>query len=189
MRKYLSESLQNELLTLARKRRIPNQKRIHEASRYIRTTETKIHSSSDFIVRIDPITTRISPDGTGEIYMPSQNIFEHLRPSSPPQGIVFHDGSFLTFKEIFRYDYPSADAPEPIILRTEYSFHYQSPPRHFFFRYDFHPQLGDPLTHLLHHLHAGGWLTETDSLPSIPRFPAAEMTLGEVLDLIRVNYF
>ncbi len=121
--------------------------------------------------------------------MPSQNIFEHLQPASPPQGIVFRDGSFLTFKEIFRYDYPSEDVAGPSIIRIEYSFHYQTPLRHFFFRYDFHPDLGDPLTHPLHHLHAGGWLTETDALPSTPRFPASEMTLGEGLDLIRVNYF
>ena len=59
--------------------------------------------------------------------MPSQNIFECLHPSSPAQGIVFRDGSFLTFKEIFRYSYPSEDAPEPIIVRSEYSFHYQTP--------------------------------------------------------------
>ncbi len=173
---------------MARKRISP-QKRIHEASRYIRILEDRIYQYLDIIIRADPITTRIARDGTGEIYMPSQNIFEHLQPASPPQGIVFRDGSFLTFKEIFRYDYASEDAPEPIIIHTEYSFHYQTPLRHFFFRYDFHPQLGDPLTHPLHHLHAGGWLTETDALPSIPRFPASEMTLGEVLDLIRVNYF
>jgi len=173
---------------LARKR-ITRKKRTHEARRYQRAIETDIYRHLDIIARVDRITAGIARDGTGRICMPAQNTFEHLRPSSPPQGIVCHDGSFLTFKEIFRYDYPSADAREPIILRTEYSFHYQSPPRHFFFRYDFHPQLGNPLTHPLHHLHAGGWLTETDSLPSIPRFPAAEMTLGEVLDLIRVNYF
>jgi len=173
---------------LARKRISP-QKRIYEASRYIRTLKGRVYQYRDIIARVDAITTRIARDGRGEIYMPSRAIFEHLSPASPPQGIIFHDNSFLTFKEIFRYDYPPEDAPEPIIIRAEYSFHYQAPSRHFFFRYDFHPQLGDALTHPLHHLHAGGWLTETDPLPSIPRFPAAETTLGEVLDLIRINYF
>ena len=110
---------------MARKRIFP-QKRIHEASRYIRILENRIYQYLDIIIRANPITTRISRDGSSEIYMPSQNIFEHLQPASPPQGLVFRDGSFLTFKEIFRYDYPSENAPEPIIVRAEYSFHYQT---------------------------------------------------------------
>jgi len=57
------------------------------------------------------------------------------------------------------------------------------------FGYDFHPEIGDRLTHPLHHLHAGGWLNETDSLPSVPRFPVLEVSLGDVLELIQVNFF
>jgi hypothetical protein len=124
------------------------------------------------------MTIRISPDGTGFVYMPL----------SPPPGIVFNDGSFLVFKQIFRYDY-SGEATEPEIIYLEYSFHYQIPQHRFFFRYDFHPKLGHPLTHPAYHLHAGGWFSETDSLPAVPRFPVSNMTLGEVLELIRINFF
>ena len=127
---------------MARKRIAPT-KRIHEARRYQRATETEIYRHLDLIARVDRITAEVFRDGAGEIYMPSRNTFEHLRPSSPPQGVVFLDDSFLAFKEIFRYGYPSEDTLEPTIVRSEYSFHYQAPSRHFFFRYDFHPQLGD----------------------------------------------
>ena len=171
------------------RRRIRRQKKIHEARRYIHAVETQIYKYTTICARIDKITTRIATNGVGSIYMPSVNIFQHLSPMSPPQGIIFNDGSFLVFKEIFHYDYLSEDVPEPTIVHFEYSFHYQMPERNFFFRYDFHPEVGDRLTHPLHHLHAGGWLNETDSLPSVPRFPASDMTLGEVLELIQVNFF
>ena len=171
------------------KKRINRRKRIHEVSGYIRAEEARIYDYIDIIARIDTPTTRIAFDGTGSIYMPSVGIFEHITPLSPPQGIVFNDNSFLVLKELFRYDYSSEEATEPKIIRIEYSFHFQMPQRQFFFRYDFHPKVGDELTHPLHHLHAGGWLSETDSLPPIPRFPASEMSLGDVLELIQVNFF
>jgi len=135
------------------------------------------------------MTHRIAPDGVGYIYMLSIHVFEHINPMSPPQGIVFNDSSFLVFKEIFHYDYPSEAALEPAIVHLEYTFHYQMPQRQFFFRYDYHPGVGDPLTHPLYHLHAGGWLHETDHLPSTPRFPVTAVFLGEVLELIQVNFF
>ncbi|MFQ6044610.1 MAG: DUF6516 family protein [Candidatus Poribacteria bacterium] len=90
---------------------------------------------------------------------------------------------------MFHYDYPSEEATEPKITQIEYSFHFQMPRRRFFFRYDFHPEVSNELTHPLHHLHAGGWLNETDSLPSVPRFPVSEVSLGDVLELIQTNSF
>ncbi|MBM3238958.1 hypothetical protein FJZ31_21915 [Candidatus Poribacteria bacterium] len=171
------------------RRRISQRKRVHEAKRHIQIVEGRIYRHFDMIDHIDRITTRIASDGTGSIYMPSVDIFEHINPKSPPQGIVFNDNSFLVFKEIFHYDYLSEEATEPKIIQIEYSFHFQMPQRRFFFRYDFHPEVGDRLTHPLHHLHAGGWFSETDSLPSIPRFPVSEVSLGDVLELIQVNFF
>ena len=171
------------------KKRISRRKRIHEASGYIRAEEARIYDYIDIIACIDTLTTRIASDGTGSIYMPSVGIFEHITPLSSPQGIVFNDNSFLVFKEIFRYDYPSEEATEPKILKIEYSFHFQMPWRRLFFRYDFHPEVGDESTHPLHHLHAGGWFNEMDSLPSVPRFPVLEVSLGDVLELIQVNFF
>ena len=171
------------------RRRINRKKRIHEAKRHVQIVEGRIYRHLDIIDRIDRITTRIAPDGTGSIYMPSIGIFEHINPLSPPQGIVFKNNSFLVFQEVFHYDYPSEEATEPKIIKINYSFHFQMPQRRFFFRYDFHPEVGDELTHPLHHLHAGGWFSETDSLPSVPRFPVSEVSLGDVLELIQVNFF
>jgi len=117
------------------KKRISRGKKIHEASGYIRAEEARIYDYIGIIAYIDTFTTRIASDGTGSIYMPSVGIFEYITPLSPPQGIVFNDNSFLVFKEIFHYDYPSEEATAPKIVQIEYSFHFQMPRRQFFFRY------------------------------------------------------
>jgi hypothetical protein len=121
--------------------------------------------------------------------MPSRQVFERLTPSSAPVGIVFLDGSFLVIKEIFHYAYASEDAVEPSICHLEYSFHYQRPQENSFFRYDFHPGVGDPSTHPLYHLHAAGWRDNALDLPSAPRFRVPFITIDEVLELIRSNFF
>jgi len=121
--------------------------------------------------------------------MPSLQVFERLTPSSVPVGIVFIDGSFLAIKEIFHYAYASEDAVEPSICHLEYSFHYQRSQENSFFRYDFHPDIGDLATHPLYHLHAAGWRDNAPKLPSAPRFPVSLITIDEVLELIRSNFF
>jgi hypothetical protein len=123
-------------------------------------------------------------DGTGHIYIPSQSAFQQLTPHSPPIGIVFVDGSFLTVKEIFRYDYADPGDVEPRIVPSEFSYHYQIPYRGFFFRYDHHPNMGDAATHPLYHLHVGCWHDGEDKLPSLPRFQVPPVTLEDVLHLI-----
>ena len=99
-------------------------------------------------------------------------------------GIVFLNGSFLTVKEVFRYDYASPDDAQPRIVPLEFSYHYQIPHRGLFFRYDHHPQTGDAVTHPPYHLHVGCWYEGDDKLPSLPRFRVPPVTLEEVLDLI-----
>jgi hypothetical protein len=76
-----------------------------------------------------------------------------------------------------------------MIYRLEYSYHYQRPQDRLFFRYDFHPGLGDPETHPIYHLHAGGWPEDAIKLPSVPRFEVPQITLDEVLALIRRDFF
>jgi len=134
-------------------------------------------------------STPITNEGIGAIYIPSLQIFERITPSSAPIGIVFIDGSFLVIKEIFQYDYASEDAVEPSICHLEYSFHYQRPEENTFFRYDFHPDVGDPDTHPIYHLHAAGWRDNALELPSVPRFPVSLITIDEVLELIGINFF
>jgi len=147
-----------------------------------------IHQYADILLRVDTPTTRIEADGIGSIFTPSLTLFDHLTPNTAPQGAIFTDGSFLVFKEVFYYRYASAEATQPEILRTEYSYHYQRPQNRFFFRYDFHPELGDPDTHPLHHLHAFSWAEGDVKLSSIPRFSVSEITLGEVLELIKRDF-
>ena len=139
--------------------------------------------------RAGPLTTRILPDGTGGFLVPSERAFSHLGPDSSPCGIVFRDGSFLCVKEVFRYGYRDAASTEPAIWRSEYSYHYQRPDDCYFFRFDCQPDLGDPATHPLHHLHSAGWQPGQKSLPSVPRFAVPEMTLDEVLTLIERDFF
>jgi len=138
---------------------------------------------------MDPITIDIRNDGVSEFYIPSQAIFEHITPRSEPIGLVFTDGSFLVVKEIFEYGFPDDSATEPHIYFHEYGYHYQHPHSQTFFRYDYHPEVGSPETHPLYHLHAAGWKKEADNLPQIPRFHVPPVTLEEVMEFIRINFF
>jgi hypothetical protein len=143
----------------------------------------------DITSHVDMPTVSIAPDGTGSIYVPSQAAYEHLTPQAAPTGVVFVDGSFLVFKEIFRYDYPSPNARAPEICRLEYSYHYQRPDERFYLRFDFHPLVGDPATHPLHHVHVRGWSPDATTLPETPRLPTVPLMLEEILELLRVNFF
>ena len=97
---------------------------------------------------------------------------------------MFLDGSFLTVKEIFRYDYSNQEAAEAEIIQLEFSYQYQIPHSGFFFRYDYHPEIGNAATHPPYHLHVGCWHEGDDKLPSLPRFRVPPVTLEEVLNLI-----
>jgi len=170
-------------------RKIDTSKRVHEAARHIREQLTLLYRWKDVTEYVQIPTTALASDGTGCIYMPSRDVYEHLGCQSSPAGVVFVDGSFLVFKEVFRYDYPKPEAPRPEIVYLEYSYHYQYPARRSFFRFDFHPEVGDPATHPLHHVHAAGWLEGDTQLPAVPRLPTVSLTLERVLDLIQVNFF
>ena len=166
------------------KRTISVSKRRHEARRYARELTQKIYDYSSYIASVNVPTIRIGADGSGTFFLPDRASFEQSRPYSPTSGIVFQDGSFLTVKEIFRYGYINETDAEPQIARLEFSYHYQNPYRQFFFRYDHHPQIGDPATHPRYHLHVGCWHPSNTKLPSTPRFRVPEVTLEEVLELI-----
>jgi len=55
--------------------------------------------------------------------------------------------------------------------------------RRFFFRYDYHPRIGDPASHPPYHLHVGCWHPGEAKFPGVPRFPVPEVTLEEVIEL------
>jgi hypothetical protein len=141
------------------------------------------------IAHMDAVTTNIRDEGVGVFYLPSRAIFERITPNSEPMEFVFTDGSFLVVKEIFEYGFPNESATEPDIYFHEYGYHYQRPEDQTFFRYDYHPTVGSSETHPLYHLHASGWKEGATDLPQVPRFPVSPMTLDEVLELIRVNFF
>jgi hypothetical protein len=170
-------------------RRINLSKKKHEASRFINRELLRLQNYRQITERIDLFSTPVTNEGVGAIYIPSIQIFERLTPSSNPVGIVFIDGSFLVIKEIFHYAYASEDAVEPGICHLDYSFHYQRPLENSFFRYDYHPDVGDLATHPLYHLHAAGWRDNAPQLPSAPRFPVSLTTIDKVLELIRINFF
>ena len=170
---------------MARQRSVQATKRKHEAKKYQQKLLSAIYSKyTDFIDRIEPQTSIMDADGTVGFYLPIIDQFRHLTPHSQPTGIVFVDGSFLTVKEIFRYDYPNTDATEAEIIKLEFSYHYQIPRQCFFFRYDYHPRVGDAATHPPYHLHVGCWHKGENKLPSLPRFRVPPVTLEEALDLI-----
>ncbi|MBM3242103.1 hypothetical protein FJZ31_38010 [Candidatus Poribacteria bacterium] len=160
-------------------RRISETKRRHEAHGYTRSLLTTIYQYSEFIEHVDTQTIIISSDGSGQFYIPSLALFQQLVPHSTPIGVVFYDGSFLTIKEIFRYDYANNEI-EPRIIRSEFSYHYQSPPLRFFFRYDYHPGVGNLTTHPLYHLHVGCWHSGEEKFSGKPRFRVPEVMLEEV---------
>jgi hypothetical protein len=170
-------------------RRITRAKALHEAKKFIRQQLRLIYSFGDITLRIDSPTVGVFDDGMGYIYMPSRANYERVNPASSPSGIVFVDGSFLVFKEIFRYQYASETARTPEIRRIEYSYHYQRPQSNSFFRYDFHPNIGNMETHPLFHLHAGGWTDNADDFPPHVRFPVTEISLEEVINLVRASFW
>lgn len=165
------------------RRRSSGTKRRHEAHRYTRNLLTTIYQYSEFIERVDTQTIAIASDGSGQFYIPSLNIFQQLVPNSEPIDIIFHDDSFLTIKEIFRYDYANNEF-EPRIIHSEFSYHYQSPSLKSFFRYDYHPEIGNSTTHPLYHLHVGCWHAGGEKFSGKPRFRVPEVMLEEVMELI-----
>ena len=134
------------------------------------------------------MTVSISDAGSGEIFLPSRAVFEKIGPQSRPIGMVFADGSFLVFYEVVRFGYQHETDTEPKIYRLSYSYHYQRPEDHFYFRFDHHPDVGDPHTHPLYHLHSAGWLEGATKLQDGPRYEMSEITLVKVLRLILVTY-
>ena len=170
---------------MARQRSVQATKRKHEAKRYQQKLLSLLYSKYTNVTdRVESQTSIMAADGTVGFYLPMIDQFRHSTPHSQPVGIIFRDGSFLTVKEVFRYDYPNADATEAEIIKFEFSYHYQIPHRDFFFRYDYHPGAGDAATHPPYHLHVGCWHEGDDKLPSLPRFRVPPVTLEEVLDLI-----
>jgi len=105
---------------------------------------------------VEPITITISGDGAGEVYLPSNDAFEKISPQSQPAGLIFIDDSFLVFCEVIRFGYRDEGATEPTIYRLKYGYHYQRPSDNFYFRFDHHPDIGEPETHPLYHLHSAG---------------------------------
>jgi len=116
------------------------------------------------------------------------SILKKFDPQSQPAGVMFADDSFLVFYEVIRYGYPDDETTSPTIFRPKYSFHYQRPIDHFYFRYDKHPDVGEPQTHPLHHLHSAGWLEGVTKLQSVPRYSVSEIMLEDVLHLILTSF-
>ncbi len=170
-------------------RRLRRSKKRHEVSKFFWEHHRIFHKYNAITAHIDDITTDIREDGVGMFYLPSRSTFERITPHSEPVGLVFTDGSFLVIKQIFEYGYPDDSLTEPQIYFREYGYHYQRPEGQTFFRYDYHPEVGPPETHPLYHLHAAGWKEDAIDLPQVPRFSVSSMTLEEVLELIRINFF
>jgi len=124
---------------------------------------------------LEPLTVSISRNGVGEIYLPSRQFYERINPQSPPAGLIFPDGSFLTFHESVRFGYRDEDATEPTIYSDVYGIHFQSPRHFLFFRFDYHPDVGNQATHPLYHLYCGPCLPDATKLPSVPRFKVDDL--------------
>ncbi len=164
-------------------------KQKHEVRKYLRGLEGQLfHLMNKEQIFIEPLTVSVSQDGRGEFYLPSRETFEKTNPQSEPTGLIFADGSFLTFFEVVRFGYRDESATEPAIYRLKYSYHYQRPADHFFFRYDHHPDIGEPDTHPLHHLHCAGWLPGATQFQTVPRFEVNETTLAKVLRLLLISF-
>jgi len=170
-------------------RRLRKSKKKYEARIFIRQRLNKIKEYTSIIAQMDTFTADIRDDGISLFCIPSRATFERITPDSEPMGIIFPDDSFLVAKEVFHYDYPNDEADEPRICPLEYGYHYQRPHENSFFRYDFHPDVGETETHPLYHLHAFGWADGAIALPSVPRFSVQSITLDEVLELIRISFF
>ena len=170
-------------------RRLRKSKKKHEANRYLQKQTHVWAKYAAITAHLDKYTSAITGDGVGVFSLPTRGIFERLTPHSEPIGLIFTDGSFLVAQEIFEYGYSDDTATEPQICLLESGYHYQRPQDQAFFRYDYHPEVGSSETHPLYHLHATGWKEGAGDLPQAPRFPVSPMTLEDVLELIRVNFF
>ncbi len=170
-------------------RRLRKSKKIHEARKHWHEQSYALTKYAEMTARMDAFTLEIRDDGVGVFYLPSRATFERITPHSEPVGLVFTDSSFLVVKMIFEYGFPDESATESDIYFHEYGYHYQRPHDQAFFRYDYHPEVGPPETHPLYHLHATGWKEGAGDLPQVPRFPVSPVTLDEVLELIRINFF
>jgi len=172
-----------------RRRRISPSKQKHELRKYLRQLKVVLFGNIvDTNASIESLTFSISDAGVAEVYLPSREYFEKIGPQSQPAGMIFSDDSFLVFYEIIRYGYPSDEATSPVIYRPKYSYHYQRPIDHFYFRYDKHPDVGEPETHPLHHLHSAGWSEGATKLQDVPRYPVSEVTLEDILPLILISF-
>ncbi len=172
-----------------RQRRISPQKQRHEVSRYLRRLEKEVYDFADSIrARIEVPTVRISKEGTGAFYLPSLATVQRVMPDNTPTGLIFADGSFLTFYEVVRFGYRDESETEPRIYRLRYGYHYQRNDDYFYFRFDHHPSVGGAATHPLHHLHSAGWLNGERQFQDVPRYEVKETTLAQVLRLLLVSF-
>lgn len=171
------------------KRILSLKKQRHEVSKYLHAFRFQLFTFVASVkATLEPLTTTISNEGVGEVYLPSRACFEKISPNSAPSGLIFPDGSFLVFHEIVRFGYQDERTTEPAIYRPKYGYHYQRSKDHFYFRFDHHPDTGEIETHPLYHLHAAGWLPGATSFHEGPRFKVDEIKLAEVLRLIQFTY-
>jgi hypothetical protein len=172
---------------MSQRRLRPSQQK-HELSRYLRQVEQTLYLwVAQVNGRIDPLTCRLHLP-TASIYLPSRAVFEKIAPPTRPCGLVFADDSFLVFHELVTFGYRREDDEEPTVYRLRYGYHYQRPNDCYYFRYDHHPDIGDPTTHPPHHLHAAGWKPLDTEHFAGARHPVKETRLADVLGLI-VNSF
>jgi hypothetical protein len=133
------------------RRRISASQRKHELSGYFQQWQRELFAAvmPDWVVR--PISFTLTRTEL-IIYLPSRTAFEKLSPASTPTGLVFPDRSFLVAHERVTFGYRTDADAEPTVYPLAYGYHYQRPHDCYYFRYDHHPDLGDPATHPLHHL-------------------------------------
>lgn len=171
------------------KRRISLAKQRHEISSYLSHLKIRLYTfAAEVSAMVQTPSFTVSNRGVGKAYLPSRDTFQKLTPQSEPAGLIFRDDSFLVFQEIVHFGYRSENDPEPTIYRSRYSYHYQRSADFFYFRYDHHPDLGDPETHPLHHLHSAGWRLGETQFQEVPRYEVSEMTLGKTLRLILISF-
>jgi hypothetical protein len=166
------------------RRRISASRQRHELSGYFQQWQRELYTFAlprHWTVQL--LTFNLSPPHL-EIYFPSRASFEKITPGSPPAGVIFPDGSFLVAHERVAFGYRTDTDAEPTVYPLAYSYHYQRPDDCYYFRYDHHPDLGDPATHPLHHLHAAGWQRGDAAFYDAARHPVAPTRLTDVLRLI-----
>jgi len=165
------------------RRRISDSRRRHELSRYSHQWQQTLFALAPPGSFVYPIScTLVLPHL--EIYLPSRGAFEKITPASSPTGLVYPDRSFLVAYERVTFGYRTDAAAEPTIYPLAYGYHYQRPFDCYYFRYDHHPDLGDPDTHPLHHLHAAGWQRGAAAFYEGARHPVHPTRLADVLRLI-----